>query len=171
MRRVLPSGQGVPPRESLPRGAQAAGQPRPAVVIRPLVTDADHLGLLAVLHDWYGIDTATLSSRLDAVRQGGWQGVGMFASASGRLLGVAGWWIETRLCHGRYLYVDHFVVIEAQRRLGLGRELLAYLGRLARQQRCERIILDVARSNEAAQAFWQREGFTAVGLHCSRACG
>ena len=47
---------------------------------------------------------------------------------------------------------------------GLGTSLLEFLVALARERHCERVVLEVRRSNGRAQALYERNGFAQIGL-------
>jgi len=50
----------------------------------------------------------------------------------------------------------------------MGATLLNHLAVIAREYGCGQMVLDTAISNSGAQAFYQRVGYTALGLHFYR---
>jgi GNAT superfamily N-acetyltransferase len=140
----------------------------PALSIKPLASDADLEKIWPLLARLYSsLDIRTLRARLQAVKSAGWRCAGLFAGEddSEGLVALAGYWITTRFCYGKYLYVDHFIVADHLRRAGLGRTLLTFLHDTAQGEGCERIVLDTFVANDSAHRFWFDCGFKIVGFH------
>lgn len=137
------------------------------ITIRPLSFPRDQASFLAHLGNLYpSIGADVLLGRLASVRNAGWRCIGAFGlEAPETMLGMAGFWIQTRFCYGSYLYVDHFIVDERQRRRGAGQTLWDELETLAAEAGCERIVLDTFVTNSTAQRFWMNRGCNIVGLH------
>lgn len=145
-------------------------EPRPhstPMDIRELDPAADRAGILELLGEIYPrLEPQTLSGRLAVIATSGWRCAGGFLD--GRLVALTGFWVQTRFYCGRYLYIDHFVVTRRLRSLGLGEQLLSHMHAVAVAEECEQTCLDTFISNEAAQRFWRRAGYTEVGLHFVR---
>ncbi len=62
------------------------------------------------------------------------------------------------------MHVINVAVHPQFRRRGVGRALLRWVLKAARNLRCSRVNLEVRRSNLMAQQLYRGEGFTAVGL-------
>ncbi len=62
-----------------------------------------------------------------------------------------------------YAYLEDFYLAPKARGLGVGTKLLDYALQRAEGQRCNHILLDVRRSNTAAQRLYTRFGFTDTG--------
>jgi ribosomal protein S18 acetylase RimI-like enzyme len=138
-------------------------------VLRPLKFSGDEEPFFSYLRTLYpSISECTLRSRLEDIRDAGWECIGAFGhDAQGRetMIGMSGYWIMIRFCYGRYLYVDHFIVDKCGRGRGLGQQLWESLERIARERDCERIVLDTFVTNSVAQRFWMNQGCQIVGLH------
>jgi GNAT superfamily N-acetyltransferase len=65
-------------------------------------------------------------------------------------------WTESEDC-----WLEDLFVVDADRRAGLGEALVAAVIERARERGCGRIELDVAESNRAAWALYERMGFSA----------
>lgn len=136
---------------------------RPLLVIRELAADELHM-TLALLSAFYpNLDKELLSQRLDTIALLNWRCVGVFDGAD--LVGLSGYWLNTRLYCGKYLYIDHFIVEGGRRGKGVGAQLLEYLKGLANEHGCGHVCLDTFVTNSAAQSFWTRHGFGIVGFH------
>lgn len=81
---------------------------------------------------------------------------------------LAGYRLLENFIHGSFCYVDDLVSDPALRGQGFGAALLDSLAVLAREYGCSRMVLDTAISNTRAQAFYQRCGYQALGLHFYR---
>lgn len=112
------------------------------------------------------VPAATLATRLEAMREGGYRCVGAFSGE--RCIAVAGLWFGTRFWCGRYVDIDNVVVEESWRRRGIGQALMAWIEDYARRQGCEKAVLDAYVSNEGAHRFYRGCGYRTVGFHFDR---
>jgi len=85
----------------------------------------------------------------------------------GRVVAVAGYRFGTNLFAGRHLYVDDLVTADSERSKGHGRELLAWLRKLAVERGCDVFHLDSGVQRKRAHAFYLREGMEQSSLHFS----
>lgn len=135
----------------------------PTLTIRELRPDELHW-TFALLSTFYpSLTKDVLLSRLEAITVLNWRCVGVFEGAD--LVGLSGYWLNTRIYCGKYLYIDHFIIEGGHRCRGVGAQLLDYLKTLARDQGCEQVCLDTFVTNSLAQSFWSRHGFGIVGFH------
>lgn len=82
-----------------------------------------------------------------------------------KLLGVSGCWVATKFYCGRYLEIDNFVVDEPWRGQRVGEKIIQFAIAEAQRLGCEAVMLDVYTDNEAANRFYDRLGFDAIGWH------
>lgn len=94
----------------------------------------------------------------------GYRMVGAFAP-EGNCVGLSGFWVAAKFYSGKYLEVDNFVVDEGFRTKGVGKLLSDWMLELARQERCDTIMLDAYVTNSAAHRFYFREGFHIKSYH------
>ena len=80
-------------------------------------------------------------------------------------IAVSGYWICTKLYSGKYLEIDNFIVDDAERGRGLGKQLLDWMLNEARANGCQTAMLDAYVENFRAHHFYYREGFIARGFH------
>lgn len=107
---------------------------------------------------------------VDAVasqREEGYRLVG--AWRDGAPHGAAGFRVQQMLAHGRFLYVDDLVTIEACRGQGVGKALLDWLLAQARQLGCASLQLDSGSWRHRAHAFYFARGLHVSSLHFVRA--
>lgn len=81
------------------------------------------------------------------------------------LVGLAGFRTLENLLYGRFVYIDDLVVASAQRRDGVGAQLLDAVRRQATEDGCAHLVLDTGLHMPLAQRFYFREGLLARGMH------
>ncbi|MBK7761998.1 MAG: GNAT family N-acetyltransferase [Bacteroidetes bacterium] len=84
------------------------------------------------------------------------------------IVAVCGYWIGTKLYCGKYLELDNFVVDERYRKTGIGKHMILWLEKEAKNERCDVMMLDAYVENFKAHAFYYRNGFVARGFHYIR---
>ncbi|WP_396210740.1 GNAT family N-acetyltransferase [Flavobacterium sp.] len=85
--------------------------------------------------------------------------------ANGITLGLAGFWIGTKLWSGKYLELDNVVVHEDFRSKGIGSIMTDYLNQKAMDEQCNMIVLDAFSTNFGAHKFYMNHGFVPKGFH------
>jgi ribosomal protein S18 acetylase RimI-like enzyme len=80
-------------------------------------------------------------------------------------IGLAGFWIATKLWCGRYLELDNVIVHPNHRSKGVGKVITNYLIEKAINNDCTMAVLDVYTVNFAAQKFYMNHGFVPKGYH------
>ena len=82
-----------------------------------------------------------------------------------KMVGIAGYWISYMLYCGRYLQACNFFVEEQSRKIGVGKIILNCLEEKARQEKCDKFVLDSYTENKRSHPMFFREGFYIRGLH------
>lgn len=80
-------------------------------------------------------------------------------------IGLAGFWINTKLWCGKYLELDNVIVSKEHRSKGIGRIITEYLVEKARENDCNMAVLDAYTTNFGAQKFYMNLGFIPKGFH------
>jgi GNAT superfamily N-acetyltransferase len=93
------------------------------------------------------------------------------AFSAGKLVGVAGAWIATKIWCGRYLEIDNLVVESGLRSAGIGSLLIQHLEALARQRDCKILVLDSYTANPPSHRLYHRLGFEIWGFHFIKPIG
>ncbi len=93
------------------------------------------------------------------------------AFAGGKLVGVAGAWIATKIWCGRYLEIDNLVVDESQRSGGIGSRLIDHLENIGRERDCKILVLDSYTANHPSHRLYHRLGFEIWGFHFIKPIG
>jgi len=83
-------------------------------------------------------------------------------------LGIAGYWIGTKLWCGKYLEIDNMVVSSKFRSRGVGKLIFNYLNEKATEEGCSMMALDSYTANFKAHKFFYNEGFGPKGFHFIR---
>jgi ribosomal protein S18 acetylase RimI-like enzyme len=139
--------------------------------IRPLVsTDlADAAALLVLLNP--DTPATIVAERLHTLLtdHSHYELIGAFVS--GKLVGVAGAWIATKIWCGRYLEIDNLVVHPAQRSAGIGARLIHHLENVAKDRDCQVVVLDSYTSNHPSHRLYHRLGFEIWGFHFVKPIG
>jgi ribosomal protein S18 acetylase RimI-like enzyme len=84
---------------------------------------------------------------------------------NGITIGLAGFWIGTKLWSGKYLEMDNVVVHEDFRSKGIGSIMTNYLNQKAIDEDCKMIVLDAFSTNFGAHKFYMNHGFVPKGFH------
>jgi ribosomal protein S18 acetylase RimI-like enzyme len=84
---------------------------------------------------------------------------------NGITIGLAGFWIGTKLWSGKYLEMDNVVVHENFRSNGIGSIMTNYLNQKAIDEDCKMIVLDAFSTNFGAHKFYMNHGFVPKGFH------
>jgi ribosomal protein S18 acetylase RimI-like enzyme len=139
-----------------------------AVALRFADTDADIGACFAVLHQLrpHIATPAELVARVQRQRGHGYRLLAAWRDA--QVVGAAGYRMQENLIHGRFVYVDDLVVLDRERRSGIGAALLDAVAADARADGRARMTLDTGLDNALGQRFYFRWGLLATGLHFSR---
>lgn len=82
-----------------------------------------------------------------------------------KVVGLSGYWLNTRLWSGKYIDLDNVIVDEAYRSKGIGKLLMDHLVEKAKTLGCRIAVLDAYVENRGAHHFYYREGFAIRGFH------
>lgn len=138
------------------------------VEFRHAVTDADIVACFPALHELrpHLVDAAELVARVRRQEAEGYRL--LTALRAGRVIGAAGYRMQENLIRGPFVYVDDLVVLEGERRGGLGARLLDEVERVARGAGCGSLVLDTGLGNALGQRFYFRWGLLATALHFAK---
>ena len=142
-----------------------------AIEIRPLTLDdsAAAVGLLVHLNP--ECPTPVLRERFERILREHPHFRALGAYRDGRMVGVAGIWVATKIWCGRYLEIDNLVVHPEHRGTGVGTALIEHLAGLARAEHCNLLVLDAYTGNHQSHRLYHRHGFEIWGFHFVRPLG
>jgi ribosomal protein S18 acetylase RimI-like enzyme len=84
---------------------------------------------------------------------------------------LAGYRVQETLIRGRFVYVDDLVALAADRRRGLGRQLLDGVAEDGRARGCTALVLDTGLDNVLGHRFYYRYGMLAGALRFAKPLG
>ncbi len=87
------------------------------------------------------------------------------AFINNKIVGVSGFWLQTKLYIGSYLEIDNFVVDINFRSKGIGEKLILEIEKIAKNENCNAIMLDAYLENKKGHSFYNKFGFEAKGYH------
>lgn len=96
-------------------------------------------------------------------------GYRLLAAWSGdAVLALAGYRMQETLIRGSFVYVDDLVVLERERRRGLGQQLLDAVAQEGHALGCATLVLDTGLNNVLAHRFYYRFGMLAAALRFAK---
>jgi GNAT superfamily N-acetyltransferase len=140
-----------------------------AVEMRHAEQDGEIAACFPVMHQLrpHLATAEELCTRVQRQRQRGYR---LLAAWRGSLVvGVAGYRLQENLIRGRFVYVDDLVVLDSERRGGLGAHLLDEVARLSTSEGHPWMTLDTGLDNAFGQRFYFRWGMLSTGLHFGKA--
>ena len=81
------------------------------------------------------------------------------------VIGVAGFTPITRLYIGKVMRINDFVIKDEYRGQGIGKELLGFISKEAKNLQCEALVLDTSIERKEAHRFYERHGFEIRAHH------
>ncbi len=138
------------------------------IELKELQTKQEMLDQLEVMQELYPSLTFEMYEKdLDEMLQNNHYGQ-LAAFDNGKCVGIAGYWIGTKLWCGRYLEIDNLVVSEKIRSKGVGKAFFDYLSLKAQEYNCNMMSLDSYTYNFKAHKFFYNEGYAPRGFHFIR---
>ena len=138
------------------------------MIVRELDGKAEMLNYLSVMQELYpSLTLEDYDTDLTAMIPNNKYGqVAVFDGDA--CLGIAGYWIGTKLWCGKYLEIDNMVVSSKFRSRGVGKLIFNYLNEKAKEEGCSMMALDSYTANFKAHKFFYNEGFGPKGFHFIR---
>lgn len=87
------------------------------------------------------------------------------AVVDGAVAGITVFRVLEKTFTGRELYCDDLVTDERRRSTGVGHALMAYMGKVVAERKCDAFTLDSGCQREQAHKFYFREGMTITAFH------
>ena len=119
--------------------------------------------LLVILHPTTAVDT--LRQRLATIlaEHPHYRAIGAFSE--GKLVGLCGAWIATKIWCGKYLELDNLIVHPEARSGKIGTRLIQQMEEIGRAEQCALLTLDSYTSNHPSHRLYHRLGFEIWGFH------
>ena len=129
-----------------------------------LIAAADIFSIVPLLRELNPkLDETTIRTRLGEMVTQGYRCAGLFVEA--KLVGICGIWIMTKCYVGKHIEPDNVYLSPAYRAQGYAQQLLAWVYGYGQSQGCVATELNCYISNDQGRAFWEKEGYVAIGLH------
>lgn len=87
------------------------------------------------------------------------------AYISGKLVGLCGAWIATKIWCGKYLELDNLIVHPDHRSAKIGTMFIQHFEKIAREEDCKILTLDSYTSNYPSHRLYHRLGMEIWGFH------
>lgn len=82
-----------------------------------------------------------------------------------KLVGISGGWITVRIYSGKQLEIDHFVIDETIRSVGLGKLFVSHIENWAIKNSCKTVELNAYVQSDRAHKFYFQNGYKVLGFH------
>lgn len=82
-----------------------------------------------------------------------------------KMICAAGFWLGMRFYCNKFLQLDNMVTLPEYRGKKAGKMVVDWIKKYAKQEKCERILIDTYVENFDAHRFFYREGFIIRGYH------
>lgn len=109
------------------------------------------------------IPAHVLKARLEEMFKLSYKCLGAYLD--GRLVGICGAWITTKLYSGRQIELDNLVIAREYRSKGLGSRFLDAIDQWAKEQGCVSCELNSYIANVRSHKFYLNKGFQQLGYH------
>lgn len=109
------------------------------------------------------ISEVLLKERVLEMTQQNYECLGIFDTE--KLIGICGLWFQTRHYAGRSIEMDHGIINDEYRNLGIGKMLVDFVNDYAKKKACNWIELNSYVQNFASHKFLYNQGFVAKGYH------
>ena len=102
----------------------------------------------------------------EMIKRGGYKMLAAYQD--NEMVAVCGYYISYMLYCGRYLQFCNLVVDKKFRNQGIGKEIISYLEKKARELDCDKIVLDSYVQNEKSHSLYYESDFYIRGFHFMR---
>jgi GNAT superfamily N-acetyltransferase len=86
----------------------------------------------------------------------------------GETIGLAGFWVNTKLFSGKYIDVDNVIVDPTHRSKGIGSLLMNWIEKHAKDIDAKMIVLDAFVGSTQAHKFYFKENYIVKGFHFAK---
>ncbi len=130
-----------------------------------IIPPAEILSIIPLLQKLgnFSVSEMLLKERLQEMVQQHYECLGVFDSE--KLIGICGLWFQTRHYAGKSVEMDHVIIDDAYRNLGIGKMLIEFISEYAKKKSCNWIELNSYVHNFPSHKFFYNQGFVAKGYH------
>ena len=130
-----------------------------------IIPSSDILSILPLMQklENYSVPEEIAKERIQEMSQQNYECLGVYDADT--LIGICGLWFQTRHYAGRSLEVDHVIIEDSYRNLGVGKMLMEFVYDYARNKSCKWVELNTYVHNFPSHKFYYNQGFVAKGYH------
>lgn len=130
-----------------------------------IIPSSDILSILPLMQklEDYSIPEEVAKERIQEMTTQNYECLGVYDSET--LIGICGLWFQTRHYAGRSIEVDHVIIEDSYRNLGVGKVLMEFVYDYARKRSCNWVELNSYVHNFPSHKFYYNQGFVAKGYH------
>ena len=134
-------------------------------IIFKIIPSSDILSILPLMQklEDYSIPEEVAKERIQEMATQNYECLGVYDSET--LIGICGLWFQTRHYAGRSIEVDHVIIEDSYRNLGVGKALMEFVYDYARKRSCNWVELNSYVHNFPSHKFFNNQGFVAKGYH------
>ena len=134
------------------------------ITVRKLTDKEEMLSFLPLMNQLYpALSAQDYSMQLDEMIPCRYSQVGVFEDK--KPIGMSGVWIGHKFWCGKYLEIDHVIVLESHRSQGIGKLVFDFMKKMAREEGCLSIGLDSFTHNHRSHKMFFKEDFVIKGFH------
>ncbi len=138
-----------------------------SLLIRELTSNAEWLSMYRLVKQANPKMTRKeFTETLAAMREKGYRCAAAYADDA--MVGLVGFWIGWRFWCGKYIDIDNLVVDKNVRSKGVGKQLVAWVEKEGKRQKCAIAVLDSYTYNYPSHRFYFREGYVIYGYHFTK---
>jgi GNAT superfamily N-acetyltransferase len=104
-----------------------------------------------------------LEERVLEMAEQNYECIGLFDK--NKLIGICGLWYSTRHYIGKSAEVDHVIIDETYRNMGLGQIFFKWIYNYLKEKGCEGTELNTFVNNRKSHKFYYNEGYEIFGFH------
>ena len=130
-----------------------------------IIPSSDILSILPLMQklEDYSISEEVAKERIQEMATQNYECLGVYDYET--LIGICGLWFQTRHYAGRSIEVDHVIIEDSYRNLGVGKMLMEFVYDYARNKSCNWVELNTYVHNFPSHKFYYNQGFVAKGYH------
>ena len=134
------------------------------ITVRKLTSKNEMLSFLPIINELYPtLSAEDYDMQLDEMMPYRYSQVGVFEDK--KPIGLAGIWIGNKFWCGKYLEIDHVIVLESYRSQGIGKLVFDFVKNVAREEGWLSIGLDSFTHNHRSHKMFFKEDFVIKGYH------
>ena len=134
------------------------------ITVRKLIDKKEMLSFHPLIKQLYpSLSAEDYDMQLDDMIPSRYSQVGVFEGD--KKIGMAGVWIGHKFWCGKFLEIDHVIVLDSYRSQGIGKLIFEFMKNMAREEGCLSLGLDSFTHNHRSHKMFFKEDFVIKGYH------